>query len=240
MAHEPVPARRYNDREIALILKKAAERQEDVAPREGGYSLAELEEIAAQAGIDATHVRSAARDLAMVDRPAGHGFVGSPTIIELERGGEGEIPESEYGDLVELIRDLTHEVGKVSRVDRTMEWITSRNDMIGMHISVNPGKGKTRVRLVTRHDGVAAIVFLLTGIFGTMASLVISIKTLGAGLPAAAAAFSAISGIYLGDRGVLQIVSQRRQRWAHRVIDALAEHVARVVTKPAQLPGSKS
>src|SRR5205085_6391827 len=113
---------------------------------------AELEEIAAQAGIDAEHVRTAARDLAMVDRPAGHGIVGSPTVIELERTVEGEIPESEYGDLVELIRNLTHEVGTVSRVDRTLEWTMHRTDVMGVHISINPGKDRTRIRLVTRHD----------------------------------------------------------------------------------------
>jgi hypothetical protein len=235
VANEPVPTRKYNDREIALILKKAAERQEDVAPKEGGYSLAELEEIAAQAGIDATHVRSAARDLSMVDRPAGHGFVGSPTIIELERTVEGEVAESEYGDLVELIRDLTHEVGTVTRVDRTMEWVTRGQDMAGMHISINPGKGHTRIRLVTRHDGVAFVLFLVTGMLGTLLGIPVWMALLGHGFPAVLGVMCGTSSILLGDRAIMRAVSNRRQRSATQVIDALAEHVARVATRPNPL-----
>jgi hypothetical protein len=239
LANEPVPVRKYSDREIALILKRAAEKQEEVAPKEGGYSLAELEEIAAQAGIGAEHVRAAARDLHQVEGPPGHGFVGSPTVFELERAVEGEIPESEYGDLVELIRDLTHEVGTVTRVDRTMEWSTHRNDLAGLHISINPGKGRTRIRVVARHDGAAFTLFMLTGLFGTILGIPVSIATFGAGLPAVLGVMCGTSSIYLGDRAIMHTVSKRRLRLITQVTDALAEHVARVAKPAAKaLPGS--
>ena len=51
---EPLPGRRYNDKEVARIIKQASEIQPCEAPSEStaGLSLSELEQIAREAGID--------------------------------------------------------------------------------------------------------------------------------------------------------------------------------------------
>ncbi|MGH7472236.1 MAG: hypothetical protein ACRENP_30160, partial [Longimicrobiales bacterium] len=63
--------RRYSEREFALILKHAAELQEGLssAPR-GEFTLSEIQNIAAAAGIDAQNVLDAARALPTRERAA--------------------------------------------------------------------------------------------------------------------------------------------------------------------------
>ena len=58
--------RRYGDKQVGLILRRASELQEQ-APEENpgamGLTLTELEEIAVEAGIDAAHIRRAVGEL---------------------------------------------------------------------------------------------------------------------------------------------------------------------------------
>ena len=72
MSNELVP-RRYSEKEAGTILRKAAEMQraEPTATDPSGFSLAELEEVAREAGIDPAVVRSAAAEL---DVPAAENF----------------------------------------------------------------------------------------------------------------------------------------------------------------------
>jgi hypothetical protein len=240
MDNAPVPARRYSDREITLILKGAAERQEEVAPREGGYSLAELEEIAAQAGIDAANVRAAARDLDRVDAPAGGGFVGSPTMLEFERMVEGEVPESEYGELVETIRRLTHTVGKPNRVERALEWSSSYNDIAHVHVTIAPVRGNTRIRIIARHDAGAFILLLTSLLMSPLLGLAVAGAMGLAGLPVLGAGLFGFGSVYLGDRALLRRISAGRTRKMTALVDALADEVARVAKPPAkELPPAR-
>ena len=59
------PSRRYNEKEVADIIKRASELQqaESTAESTTGMSLAELEQVAREAGLDPALVRRAATDL---------------------------------------------------------------------------------------------------------------------------------------------------------------------------------
>jgi len=93
--------------------------------------------------------------------------------------------------------------------------------------------------VVARHDGAAFVLFMVTGLFGTMLGIPLSIATFGAGLPAVLGVMCGTSSIYLGDRAIMHTVSKRRLRLITQVTDALAEHVARVAKPAAKaLPGS--
>src|SRR5450830_1774255 len=104
---EPLPGRRYNDKEVARIIKQASELQQSDAPGESasGLSLAELEQIAREAGIDPAMVRRAAVDLdaqVSVGRPSR--FLGAPSSLALERTIDGEVSPDEYDALVAEIQ----------------------------------------------------------------------------------------------------------------------------------------
>jgi len=70
-----LPARRYNEKEVARLLKRASElqRSSPAAPNPSGLTLTELEDIAREAGLDAEHA----------------GFVGDcqPEVVDLDGDG---------------------------------------------------------------------------------------------------------------------------------------------------------
>ena len=87
--------RRFNEREVAAIIKRASELQEveSIGESSTGMSLAELEQIAREAGLDPALVRRAASDLdtRVTDRQPS-AFFGAPTGLVLERTIDGEVP----------------------------------------------------------------------------------------------------------------------------------------------------
>src|SRR5438477_8931583 len=94
--------RRYSDREVRLILRKAVDlqhRSSEATDSSRGMSLEELTQVAAEAGISATHVSRAALE---VGTPAGQpsGFFGSPAYVVAERVVDAfVVPESFDGFL---------------------------------------------------------------------------------------------------------------------------------------------
>ena len=99
----PSSSRRYNEKEVALIIKQASELQESASSSESstGMSLAELEQIAKETGLDPTLIRRAAADLdtRVTDRTPSR-FLGAPTTLRLERTIDGEVSPDEYEALV--------------------------------------------------------------------------------------------------------------------------------------------
>ena len=80
--------RRYNEDEVALILRKAVDAgADDRATATGkGMSLSELKEIGIEVGIDAARIEDAARTLERRDdRPITGSVLGLPTTAQLDR-----------------------------------------------------------------------------------------------------------------------------------------------------------
>src|ERR1019366_5851339 len=100
--------RKFNDEEVALIIKRAAELQQTQQVEQEpstALSLAEVEQIAREAGIDPMLIRQAAHGL---DRPSETSrpspWLGAPTRLVLERVVDGEIPTDDFEPLINEIR----------------------------------------------------------------------------------------------------------------------------------------
>ncbi len=144
--------RRFNDEEVALIIKRAAELQqtERVEPSTA-LTLSDVEQIAREAGIDPELIRRAALGL---DRPAPEArpsvWFGSPTHLVFERVVEGEIPTDEFEPMVAEIRRSVGDNGIPSVLGRTLSWTSSP---AGRR---SPSTRKVDVSVVSR-DGLTTI-----------------------------------------------------------------------------------
>ena len=120
-----LPGRRYNEKEVADIIKRASEFQqlESTAESTAGMSLTELEQVAREAGLDPALVRRAATDIdTRVSDQKPSAFIGAPTNLVLERTIDGEVPVDEYETLVlEMQRELGG-VGQASMLGRSLVW----------------------------------------------------------------------------------------------------------------------
>lgn len=107
-------SRRFTDREVALVLKKASEIEESVGSGAGGaLSLEDLNEIAKEVGISPEAISQA---VAGLDRGGGVGAAvwGAPTVHRAAHAVAGELNEEAIARLIRLVDDRTDTAGAVS------------------------------------------------------------------------------------------------------------------------------
>ena len=204
------------------------------AERTSGHRADNVRDAAIEAGIAAKYV-----DRAMVEHglkttslptaptdhsPSGGFFVGSPTRLEMEVIVDGEMPESDFDLLVEVIRQATGESGQITTIGRAFSWQSDPRKG-NIHVSVLPRGGKTRIR-VSEPLRIAA-----TGVFGGVMGgigggslpvwLGIGMKMgdFGAGMLAWA---GTIALSYLASRGLFALHSRGRSKSAKALIERLA------------------
>ena len=151
---------RYGDKEIAKILSRASELQRaaPALPDPSGLTLAELEEIASEAGIDVGYLRQAAAEIRRFpDSSWQTRILGAPLLLRLERVIEGELPANAFDVLVPILQRGTDGTGQASTVGKALTWTSSGgNNSRRLQILVHAQDGETLVRLEERSDDTAA------------------------------------------------------------------------------------
>jgi hypothetical protein len=225
--------RRYDEKEVARILERATELQHrtPIDPTETtGMTLAELEQVAREAGIDPQHVRDAAAALDR-DVPAAGGLalLGAPLRAELERTVDGEVASSAYEALGSVIRETLATQGFAANVGAGLEW-QSGNPQRPVRVTVTPRAGRTVIRIEERFGGLAGGLFggIVGGAGGGGGGAVIGVigGAFGALGPALAVASLIVLGSFLLARAIFRAVVRRRLRQLHRLLDALTAHLA--------------
>lgn len=244
-AHLPIP-RRYGDREVAEILKRATElqRAEPSSADPEGLTLTELTEIAREAGIDPTLLHRAATEVELGDvgPSVWRRLAGAPVTVRIEHAVEGEIPVDRLDAIVPIIQQATEGQGTASAVGRTLTWSSHTADnTTSQQILVTSADGRTLIRWEERFGRLAGALF--GGIFGGVG------VGLGAGAGAAVAGAAGpaalavaiplvcVGGSYALARGIFSDIVRRRERRARAVIAEIAAYVERVraATEPGWL-----
>ena len=161
--------RRYDDREVGLILKRVAELHE----REGGTADAramtrgEIEEVVTELGISRALVARAAADLSLQDlRNQPSWKLGGKTDLMLEEVVAGTLDESMSTRIVEVLRRHLGDPGKLEREGGALIWSTSAQDGRQIHLTVVEHAGQTTLRLEQRMQTTAAAIVGLSAFAG--------------------------------------------------------------------------
>lgn len=145
----------YTDREMRLIFERAG--QLDVeSGSERRFSLAELREMGAQAGLDPADISTAAA--AIRSEPVKGGMLGAPTRFTSVSFTRKRLDEAAVADIVFRIREATGYHGDLRTVPGGMEWRV-RHPMGQIMVDFSPKDSGTRVDvLMSREDQAAALV----------------------------------------------------------------------------------
>jgi hypothetical protein len=186
MVEPPGRDRRFNEEEVALIIKRAAELQQTEQTEHdpgNALSLTEVEQIAREAGIDPRLIRRAALGLEHVqrtNRPSP--WLGAPTHIVFERVVEGEVSSDEFETLVNEVRRTFGDNGMPSVLGKSLAWSSStrgrrRAQGRQVDVSVVPRGGVTTIRVEEelRNIGGALIGGIVGGGGGGTSGLVIGV-----------------------------------------------------------------
>lgn len=147
MTHDP--SRRFTDREVALVLRKASELEEvSGTGAAAGLTLTQLEEIAGEVGIAPELVRRAVADLDTRGGAAGV-FAGGPLARQALRAVPGELGRDALARLMQHVDANADQVGQVTEALGVTQW-TARDRFRTTQVSITPAAGETRVRVVER------------------------------------------------------------------------------------------
>ena len=243
MSKLPPKERKFSDEEVALIIKRAAELQQTEQVEQepaSTMSLAEVEQIASEAGIDPRLIRRAAQGLERpqeVNRPSA--FAGAPTRLVFERVVDGEIQVEDFELLVAEIRRAMGENGIPSVIGKSLAWTSDsrggRRRNVGRHvdISVVSRGGITTIRAEEELRNLAGGLFggIMGGGGGGTAGISVGIgmevfQSLPVGLGIWAAA---IAASYALARTLFTRASMRRENELRTLIDKLEAQVTEVV-----------
>jgi hypothetical protein len=211
---------RFTDQQMALILKRAAELQ--ATGEEPVHTLAAIQEIARQVGIDAQLVADAAADLPAAGGRFGPRLLGAPSEFRVSRRIPGALQAADHPAVIATIRDHLPEVGEVQELAGGLEWHAGE-DNNKTAITFTPSSGGTIVRIDGRYFGLKLILYLgagamtmLTGLLGMAGS-----PELGAGLGLGMFALSFASARYAWNR-----IAERGRRRLERLLAALTAQLA--------------
>jgi hypothetical protein len=253
MPDSPVTGRKFNDEEVALIIKRAAELQQTEQTADdtsSAMSLAEIEQIAKEAGIDPALIRRAAQSL---DRPGESNrpspWVGAPTKLVFERVVDGEISNDEHEALIDTVRRTIGDNGMPSVLGRTLSWSSSyqggrrRNRGRRVDVNVVARGGVTTIRVEEELRDVAGA--LIGGLVGGGGGGTTGI-TVGIGMSQFHSApialmlwLGAATGFYLLARTIFGNISEKREKQLKGLADRLESEVTEAIeSKRAQIGAS--
>jgi hypothetical protein len=237
MESRKVVTRRFSDLEVARILTRTAELQSANASESEpahGLTQEELEQIAREAGLDPGHVQVAIAELDAGQPAQRSRWLGGPSTLYLERSLSGEVPQSEYEALVEIIQRTLNEVGQPSLLGRTLRWhaVAAASGRRGhgreIEVVIATRSGQTTVRIQEKLRALATNLF--AGIMaggGSSAGMMAGAFTAAAlgPLGAVAVGAAAVGGSYGLARILFRARSRVRAEQLSRLMDRLAEHV---------------
>ena len=211
--------RRYTEEELALILNRAAERQEGVQASAPRYSLTDIQEIAAGAGIAPDHVASVAMSLR--DRPAQRegSFLGAPSRFRFDDSIEGTLSDDAVAELVDLARRELGVQGRVVEALGAIEW--KAQDPFGWtHVTVARRGGRTTIGILSVRGDAIAVAGTVGGVGTFLGSIFLS-TALGQ-LAALAAPIAVVTGITITTSVSWLSVRAVWHRYSRRSADRVA------------------
>lgn len=238
------PRRRYGEKEVGLILKRATELQRNTPEltERSGLTLADLEEIALEAGIDPRFLRAAADELDRVG-PTPEGverWLGGPLTVELQRSVPGEVPPDEFDRFIEAIAQAAGGQGQPSVIGRTLSWtLSDPNRQRFLQVTVRSRDGETEIRIEERMMQLAGAFYggiVVGGGVGVGLGVGVGVGVpLGLPLFAVLWPLGAVGGAYALARHLFGKISRKRQRILIRLLDQLTELVEGVATSPKRI-----
>ena len=248
--------RLYDEDEVGKILDRATaiQRQEPVrASGRSGLSLAELEEIALETGIDPKHLRRAALELdtGEITSNLGTRLAGERTTLALESTVPGELPEDAFERIVFVIQRVAKEHGQPSLLGRTLTWrAETANKTRTIQVTVSARRGETHIRVEERLHQFAAGLFggVMGGVGGGVGlgvGLPVGLEVLGSALFATAFPLGIIALSYVASREIYKIFVRRRREALAELLAQITEAVAETTAetsldasdRPLELPG---
>ena len=138
-------SRRYDEQQIAEILRRATEADEAAPPASGsGLTLAQIQEVGSEVGITPARIEHAARALDLPGASPPVSFLGAPRSVTRMVPLDRPLSDDEWMRLVVVLRETFGAKGTVESVGPLRTWYNGN-----LQVHVEPWEGGHRVRMST-------------------------------------------------------------------------------------------
>ncbi len=230
--------RQYDEKAVAAILQRAAELDRKRREQGTSLSLAEIEQIARDAGMDPAVIRQAARDVEQGGQTSTSArLAGAPMRSVHERVIAREFRVDDHEALVPLIREalsaLSTAPPQISTVGRSLT-VTAMTGRGLIEVHVGPQGGSTVVRISANARGMAGGLFggIMGGVGGGVGTNVcaglVTWASQSAHLSAGSAALVGLAGllgVVAGSYSLARAIFSRSARRLHGSMDQLADRL---------------
>jgi positive regulator of sigma E activity len=212
--------RSYSDREVSLVLRRAAE----IESTDGGTSAAaesDILAIADEAGISREAVHRALEELAADAGVTGSSFF-PPSSRRTSRRVDGRLDREALSALVQAIEDRVGRPGAVAEALDTVRW-TAKSSLATTQVSLSASGGETRVGVHERvNDRARRVMYILPVNLLAMGAMI----TAGSLGLATAPMLAILGGGAVVGLGVGRIVSRRFSAASQKRVEQLATELA--------------
>jgi hypothetical protein len=223
MTDTPIDERKFTDREVREILKKAVERAPSGAlMKSEGLSLAELKSIGQEVGIDPARLEDAARSVVLGGGNQPNRFLGAPTVLTFDRKVQGEIGPEHTPEILARIRRIMGQHGEVDEIHGSLEWSTT-GESGERFVTISSRDGATTIQGSANLHQAAIVTFLPIGILGVLGAVIGSIVALENGSPLGFVfGLSILPILYPALRTIFRKVTEKEATKLQQVVDELA------------------
>ena len=222
-------SRRFTDREVALVLKRASEME--LSPEgepASGLSLSELREIAREVGITAEAIDSAVASLERGRRNV-PGLAGAPRVRKAVHAVAGELDQDGIARLMRLVDERTDNAGTISEALGSVRW-TGQDRLKSTRISVTPRAGEMTIEVVEKAEPRLRRIFHLVPASWGLILAPALFPTLGGSTLAAAGIFAGTIAVGAGlGRAAWNLVSAASGRRVRRLAEGIAAEATAAV-----------
>lgn len=163
-SNSPLDERKFTDREVREILKKAVEKTPSRALTKGeGISLADLRSIGEEVGIDPDRVEDAARAVALGGAERSFSILGLPRILNFARKVKGEMDPADVPEALSLIRKTMGQQGEADEIMGSLEW-SSKGEAGERYVILSSKDGTTSITSSANLTQLAIVSYLPAGI----------------------------------------------------------------------------
>lgn len=214
----------FSEEEVGRLLRIAIKQQEaDAEARynaDHGMSLAEIERLAAEAGIDAKYIRVALQNLDVPEKETiSPGIWGIPQTIEFKYQVPGKLNEDAMERiLVEIRRAFKKSRGKFDTLKNSFEWTNSGSSAGSALVQAQPVNNSTHITIREKQDNPLVLSYLVPFMILVMGT----IGSLAEGNPKA---FAVILGIFSVLFFIMRWNCWRIYQKRHKVLSELRDKI---------------
>jgi hypothetical protein len=220
--------RKYSEKEISAIFKKAAEAQEsarDRLPDGEGLTLAELQQIGQETGITGEFIARAAAEVDRTDTtPPVATYMGIPVSAAYASNLPGSFSDKDWDRLVVDLRETFHASGKISRDGSLRQWSNGN-----LRVLIEPTEEGHRIRMRSLNGNLRSSLFGGLAIFTV--GLLIALAEIISGDPAMTFQIIFLASIVVAGLGTTFVSAARIKGWRKLRERQMREIAARAIDR---------